>query len=263
SIQIVEQLIRPTGLLDPEVEVRPTEGQMEDLYGEIRKTIDKGERVLVTTLTKKMAEDLTEYLANLDLKVQYLHSEVDTIERVEILRDLRAGKYDVLVGINLLREGLDLPEVSLVAILDADKIGFLRSATSLIQTIGRAARNANGRVLMYADKMSPAMEEAIGETKHRREVQMAYNEAHGITPKTIKKEIEDILEREMQEDQAIAKEDAKILSGSYNLLVEKDRKKYIKDLEKQMVEYAKNLEFEKAAVLRDEIQKIKERRDLK
>ena len=262
SVQIVEQLIRPTGLLDPEITVKPTEGQMEDLYGEIRKTIDKGERVLVTTLTKKMSEDLTSYLLGLGLKVQYLHSEVDTIERVEILRDLRKGKYDVLVGINLLREGLDLPEVSLVAILDADKIGFLRSATSLIQTIGRAARNADGRVIMYADKRSPAMEEAIKETEHRREVQMAYNKAHGITPTTIKKEIEDILEREIKDSEEIAKEDAKILKGGYNLLLEKDRKKYIKTLEKQMVEYAKNLEFEKAAVLRDEITRIKERKDL-
>lgn len=257
SIQIVEQLIRPTGLLDPIIEVRSTEGQMEDLYGEIRKTIKKGERVLVTTLTKKMAEDLTDYLANMDLKVQYLHSEVDTIERVEILRDLRAGKYDVLVGINLLREGLDLPEVSLVAILDADKIGFLRSSTSLIQTIGRAARNADGRVIMYADKMSPAMAEAIEETEHRREVQMAYNEEHGITPKTIKKAIENILERQLENSQEIAKEDVKIVRSAYNLLVEKDRKKYIKDLEKRMLEYAKNLEFEKAATLRDEIEEIK------
>ena len=262
SVQIVEQLIRPTGLLDPEITVKPTEGQMEDLYGEIRKTIDKGERVLVTTLTKKMSEDLTSYLLGLGLKVQYLHSEVDTIERVEILRDLRKGKYDVLVGINLLREGLDLPEVSLVAILDADKIGFLRSATSLIQTIGRAARNADGRVIMYADKRSPAMDEAIRETEHRREVQMAYNKAHGITPTTIRKEIEDILEREIKDSEDIAKEDAKILKGGYNLLLEKDRKKYIKTLEKQMVEYAKNLEFEKAAVLRDEITRIKERKDL-
>ncbi|MBO5770619.1 MAG: UvrB/UvrC motif-containing protein, partial [Spirochaetales bacterium] len=257
SIQVVEQLIRPTGLLDPIIEVRSTEGQMEDLYGEIRKTIAKGERVLVTTLTKKMAEDLSDYLANMDLKVQYLHSEVDTIERVEILRDLRAGKYDVLVGINLLREGLDLPEVSLVAILDADKIGFLRSATSLIQTIGRAARNADGRVIMYADHMSAAMAEAIEETEHRREVQMAYNEAHGITPKTIKKAIENILERQLENSQEIAKEDVKIVRSAYNLLVEKDRKKYIKDLEKRMLEYAKNLEFEKAATLRDEIEAIK------
>ena len=236
SIQIVEQLIRPTGLLDPEITVKPTEGQMEDLYGEIRKTIDKGERVLVTTLTKKMSEDLTTYLLGLGLKVQYLHSEVDTIERVEILRDLRKGKYDVLVGINLLREGLDLPEVSLVAILDADKIGFLRSATSLIQTIGRAARNADGRVIMYADKMSPAMKEAIDETEHRRKVQMEWNDKHGITPTTIRKEIEDILEREIKDSEAIAKEDAKILKGNYNLLLEKDRKKYIKTLEKQMME---------------------------
>ena len=262
SVQIVEQLIRPTGLLDPEITVKPTEGQMEDLYGEIRKTIDKGERVLVTTLTKKMSEDLTSYLLGLGLKVQYLHSEVDTIERVEILRDLRKGKYDVLVGINLLREGLDLPEVSLVAILDADKIGFLRSATSLIQTIGRAARNADGRVIMYADKMSPAMKEAIDETEHRRKVQMEWNDKHGITPTTIRKEIEDILEREIKDSEAIAKEDAKILKGNYNLLLEKDRKKYIKTLEKQMMEYAENLQFEKAAVIRDEIQRIKDRKDL-
>ncbi len=262
SIQIVEQLIRPTGLLDPEITVKPTEGQMEDLYGEIRKTIDKEERVLVTTLTKKMSEDLTTYLLGLGLKVQYLHSEVDTIERVEILRDLRKGKYDVLVGINLLREGLDLPEVSLVAILDADKIGFLRSATSLIQTIGRAARNADGRVIMYADKMSPAMKEAIDETEHRRKVQMEWNDKHGITPTTIRKEIEDILEREIKDSEAIAKEDAKILKGNYNLLLEKDRKKYIKTLEKQMMEYAENLQFEKAAVIRDEIQRIKDRKDL-
>ncbi len=262
SSQIVEQLIRPTGLLDPKIEVRATEGQMEDLYGEIRKTIEKDERVLVTTLTKKMAEDLTDYLSGLSLKVRYLHSEVETIERVEILRDLRLGKFDVLVGINLLREGLDLPEVSLVAILDADKIGFLRSATSLIQTIGRAARNADGRVIMYADRMSEAMAEAIKETEHRRSVQMAYNEAHGITPRTIRKAVEDILEREKSDDEAIAKEEIKIVSSNYNLLLERDRKKYVADLTRQMTELAKNLEFEKAALLRDEIQRIKERRDL-
>ena len=256
-MQIVEQLIRPTGLLDPIVEVRSTEGQMEDLYGEIRKTMEKGERVLVTTLTKKMAEDLTDYLANMDLRVQYLHSEVDTIERVEILRDLRSGKYDVLVGINLLREGLDLPEVSLVAILDADKIGFLRSATSLIQTIGRAARNADGRVIMYADQISTAMAEAIDETQHRRNVQMAYNKKHGITPRTIKKAIENILERQIENSHEIAKDDMRIVRSNYNLLVEKDRKKYIKELEKRMLEYAKNLEFEKAATVRDEIEAIK------
>ena len=173
SSQVVEQLIRPTGLLDPIIEVRSTEGQMEDIYGEINKTIKQGERTLITTLTKKMAEDLSSYLISLGLKCKYLHSEIDTIERVEILRDLRKGDFDVLVGINLLREGLDLPEVSLIAILDADKIGFLRSATSLIQTIGRAARNENGRVIMYADKMSDAMNEAISETVRRREIQMA------------------------------------------------------------------------------------------
>ena len=262
SSQIVEQLIRPTGLLDPKIEVRATEGQMENLYGEIRKTIEKNERVLVTTLTKKMAEDLTDYLSGLGLNVRYLHSEVETIERVEILRDLRLGKFDVLVGINLLREGLDLPEVSLVAILDADKIGFLRSATSLIQTIGRAARNADGRVIMYADRISDAMAEAIDETEHRRSVQMAYNEKHGITPKTIKKAIEDILEREKADDVAIAKEEIKIVSSNYNLLVERDRKRYISDLTKQMTELAKNLEFEKAALIRDEIQRIKDRKDL-
>ncbi len=257
STQIVEQLIRPTGLLDPEISVRPTEGQMEDLYGEIRKTVEKNERVLVTTLTKKMSEDLSDYLSSLGLKVRYLHSEVDTIERVDILRDLRKGKYDVLVGINLLREGLDLPEVALVAILDADKIGFLRSATSLIQTIGRAARNADGRVIMYADKHSEAMDEAIKETEKRRSAQMEYNRIHNITPVTIKKEIDDILERELKDSEEVAKSDARILSSSYNLLLEKDRKKYIKDLERQMREYADGLEFEKAAVLRDEIEKIK------
>ena len=262
STRVVEQIIRPTGLLDPEIEVRPTEGQMEDLYGEIVRTVKSGERVLVTTLTKKMAEDLSGYLSSLGLKVRYLHSEVETIERVEILRDLRLGKFDVLVGINLLREGLDLPEVSLVAILDADKIGFLRSATSLIQTIGRAARNADGRVLMYADRMSESMADAIEETEHRRSVQMAYNEAHGITPKTIKKAVEDILEREEADDEAIAKEEMKIISSNYNLLVERDRKRYIADLTRQMTELAKNLEFEKAALLRDEIQRIKDRKDL-
>ncbi len=262
SSQIVEQLIRPTGLLDPKIEVRSTEGQMEDLYGEIRKTIEKDERVLVTTLTKKMAEDLTEYFESLGLKVRYLHSEVETIERVEILRDLRLGTFDVLVGINLLREGLDLPEVSLVAILDADKIGFLRSATSLIQTIGRAARNADGRVLMYADRMSEAMAEAIEETEHRRTIQAQYNAAHGITPKTIRKAVEDILEREKADDEDIAKEEIKIVKSNYNLLLERDRKRYIQDLTKQMTEMAKNLEFERAALLRDEIQRIKERRDI-
>lgn len=257
STRVVEQIIRPTGLLDPEIEVRPTEGQMEDLYGEIVRTVKSGERVLVTTLTKKMAEDLSSYLSSLDLKVRYLHSEVETIERVEILTDLRKGVFDVLVGINLLREGLDLPEVSLVAILDADKIGFLRSATSLIQTIGRAARNANGRVLMYADQMSDAMKEAINETEHRRAVQMAYNKEHGITPRTIKKAVEDILERQMKDAEEIQQEELKIQRSAFNLLLEKDRKKYLRSLEKEMRECAERLEFEKAAAIRDEIERVK------
>ncbi len=257
SSQIVEQIIRPTGLLDPLIEVRPTKGQMEHLYGEIRKTVVAKERVLVTTLTKRMSEDLSDYLANLGLKVRYLHSEIETIERVEILRDLRLGTYDVLVGINLLREGLDLPEVSLIAILDADKIGFLRSATALIQTIGRAARNVNGRVVMYADKESIAMKEAIEETLRRREIQTAYNEAHNITPTTIRKAIQDIIQREIIEKEEIQKGDITLLKSKYNLLKSSDRKKYIKDLEREMLEHAKNLEFEMAAVLRDEIDAIK------
>jgi len=257
SSEVVEQLIRPTGLLDPSVEVRSTEGQMEDLYGEIRKTIAKNERVLVTTLTKRMAEDLTSYISTLGIKVRYLHSEVETIERVEILKDLRLGKFDVLVGINLLREGLDLPEVSLVAILDADKIGFLRSSTSLIQTIGRAARNADGRVIMYADMMSDAMRDAIKETEHRRAVQSAYNEEHGITPKTIKKAVEDILKREITEKKSDAEEEVKIRRSSVNLLSKSDRSKYVKSLEKEMREAADKMEFERAAALRDEIIRLK------
>ncbi len=256
ATNVVEQLIRPTGLLDPKVEVRPTEGQMEDLYGEIRATVEKNQRVLITTLTKKMSEDLTDYLSGLSLKVRYLHSEIETIERVELLRDLRLGVFDVLVGINLLREGLDLPEVSLIAILDADKIGFLRSATSLVQTIGRAARNADGRVIMYADRHSDAMIEAIRETERRREAQLAYNAEHGITPKTIIKAISDIIEREKETTQAIQSREIEILKGGYNLLLASGRKKYVKALEKEMFEAAKDLEFERAALLRDEIQRI-------
>ncbi len=256
ATNVVEQLIRPTGLLDPKVEVRPTEGQMEDLYGEIRATVAKNQRVLITTLTKKMSEDLTDYLSGLSLKVRYLHSEIETIERVELLRDLRLGVFDVLVGINLLREGLDLPEVSLIAILDADKIGFLRSATSLVQTIGRAARNADGRVIMYADRHSDAMVEAIRETERRREAQLAYNAEHGITPKTIIKAISDIIEREKETTQAIQSREIEILKGGYNLLLASGRKKYVKALEKEMFEAAKDLEFERAALLRDEIQRI-------
>ncbi len=258
SSQIVEQVIRPTGLLDPVIDVRPSEGQMEDLYAEIRKTIAKNQRVLVTTLTKRMSEDLTDYFASLGLKVRYLHSEIETFERVELLRDLRLGVFDVLVGINLLREGLDLPEVSLIGILDADKIGFLRSATSLVQIIGRAARNSEGRVIMYADKMSTAMEIAIKETNRRREIQLAYNEKHGITPTTIIKAVQDILEREMEDTRENQKQDLAILKGGYNLLSASDRKKYVKALEKEMLKAAKNLEFERAAVIRDEIELIRD-----
>ena len=256
--QLAEQLIRPTGLLDPVLEVRPTEGQMEDLYAEITSQAARGERTLVTTLTKRMAEDLTDYLGELGLKVRYLHSEIETIERVEILRDLRLGAFDVLVGINLLREGLDLPEVSLIAILDADKIGFLRSATSLIQTIGRAARNVNGRVIMYADRMSDAMKIAIQETERRRKIQEQYNTAHGITPKTISKSIQDILVRKREEKRRSEETNIEVLTKSYNVLVPKEKRQLIKALEEEMFELAKNLEFERAAVVRDEIRKIKE-----
>ncbi|HKM06770.1 MAG TPA: helicase-related protein, partial [Sphaerochaeta sp.] len=258
SSQIVEQVIRPTGLLDPVIDVRSSEGQMEDLYAEIRKTIAKNQRVLVTTLTKRMSEDLTDYFASLGLKVRYLHSEIETFERVELLRDLRLGVFDVLVGINLLREGLDLPEVSLIGILDADKIGFLRSATSLVQIIGRAARNSEGRVIMYADKMSTAMEIAIDETNRRRDIQLAYNEEHGITPTTIIKAVQDILEREKEDTKQNQKQDLAILKGGYNLLSATDRKKYVKALEKEMLKAAKNLEFERAAVIRDEIELIRD-----
>jgi len=258
SRQTAEQVIRPTGLLDPTVEVRPTEGQMEDLYAEIRTQVKQGERTLVTTLTKRMAEDLTDYLSELGLKVRYLHSEIETIERVEILRDLRTGAFDVLVGINLLREGLDLPEVSLIAILDADKIGFLRSATSLIQTIGRAARNVNGRVIMYADRTSDAMRMAIDETMRRRVIQEKYNTDNGITPRSISKSIQDILVRKREEKRRTEELTIDVLSRSYNVLVPKEKKALIHALEEEMFELAKNLEFERAAVVRDEIKKIKE-----
>ena len=255
---VVEQIIRPTGLLDPEIVVRPTKGQIQDLYKEIKERIDSGDRVLITTLTKKMAEDLTDYLASLELKVRYMHSEIETFERVEIIKELRTGKCDVLVGINLLREGLDIPEVSLIAIMDADKIGFLRSATSLIQTIGRAARNVNGKVIMYADKTTDAMKEAIEETQRRRSIQQAYNTEHGITPTTIKKSVQDILVR-VQEDKKRAEEvNIQVMRDSYNIVEPKSRKKLIKALERQMLEHAKNLEFEEAAVLRDEIERLKE-----
>ena len=244
SGQIVEQVIRPTGLLDPKVEVRPIGGQIDDLIGEINQRTGRNERVLITTLTKKMAEDLTQYLQKVGIKVRYMHHDIDTIERMEIIRDLRLGSFDVLVGINLLREGLDLPEVSLVAILDADKEGFLRSETSLIQTIGRAARNADGMVILYADKITPSMRRAIDETERRREKQDAYNKAHGIVPKTIRKDI-----RELLEAAEPAKRDAKPVKQ----MTRPERMQLIAKLEKQMKEAAKMLEFELAAALRDQI----------
>jgi excinuclease ABC subunit B len=258
SERLVEQVLRPTGLLDPELEVRPTQGQIEDLYAEIRRRIQAGERTLVTTLTKRMAEDLAEYLSELGLKVRYLHSEVETIERVEILRDLRAGEFDVLVGINLLREGLDLPEVSLIGILDADKVGFLRSATSLIQIIGRAARHVNGKVIMYADRVSEAMRLAIEETERRRRLQAEHNCAHGITPTSISKSVQDLLVRRKEEKQGLAHFDLELIERQYNILVPKQRQALVKRLEEQMLELAKDLEFERAAVLRDEVRRLKE-----
>lgn len=257
SSRVVEQVIRPTGLLDPEIEVRPSEGQMEDIYAEIRRRISKGERSLVLTLTKKMAEDLTDYLTGLALRVRYIHSEVETIERVEILTQLRQGDFDVLVGINLLREGIDLPEVSFIAILDADKIGFLRSVTSLVQIIGRAARNAAGKVVMYADRMSDAMKQAIEETERRRNIQIAYNEAHGITPATIKKAIADILVRHQEEEKTAAVTSVEVLEKSYNVLIPAQRQQLLKALEAEMLEHAKRLEFEQAAAIRDEIERIR------
>ncbi len=258
SENIVEQIIRPTGLLDPEIDVRPTVGQIENLYGEIIKRTSRNERVLITTLTKKMSEDLTDYYAGLGLKIRYLHSEIETIERVEILRDLRLGTFDVLVGINLLREGLDLPEVSLIAILDADKIGFLRSATALIQTIGRASRNVKGTVIMYADKYSAAMEEAINETNMRREKQLAYNLEHGITPESIIKAVTDMLVRKKEEIKNTEKINLDIIKQGYNILIPAERKKLIKQLETVMLEHAKNMEFEEAAKVRDEMKILKD-----
>ena len=256
SSQVVEQLIRPTGLLDPLIEIRPSEGQMEDIYKEVKERIEKHERSLILTLTKKMAEDLTQYLTELNLKVKYIHSEIDTFERVEILKSLRTGEIDVLIGINLLREGIDLPEVSFIAILDADKIGFLRSETSLIQIIGRAARNAQGMVVMYADHMSPAMEAAVKETKHRREIQEAYNKEHGITPQTIQKAVEDILIHEKEDAQENVQLDVEVIKNKANLFNPGERKKVIKALTKQMSDFADRMEYEQAAAIRDQIREI-------
>ena len=253
SQRIVEQIIRPTGLVDPEVEVRPVQNQIDDLLNEIQIRTEKDQRVLVTTLTKKMAEDLTDYLKSVGVRVRYLHSEVKTIERMEILRDLRQGEFDVLVGINLLREGLDLPEVSLVAILDADKEGFLRSETSLIQTIGRAARNAEGKVIMYGDTITGSMRRALDETERRRELQMRYNKEHGITPKTVQKNIRAVIEATMEVEQT---EDFVAVKPE---LSAKEREKRIRILEKEMKAAAKALEFEKAAALRDEIRQLQEK----
>ncbi len=254
----VEQLIRPTGLLDPPIEIRPCEGQIEDIYGEIQTRIKMDERILITTLTKKMAEELTNYMNGLGISCRYLHSEIETIERVEIIRDLRKGVFDVLVGINLLREGLDIPEVSLTIIMDADKIGFLRSETSLIQTIGRTARNINGLVIMYADSISEAMKTAMTETERRRRMQIAYNEAHSITPKTIRKEVQDILIRKSAEKRQAAEMSIEVMKKSTNLFDAKQKQRLLKALEKEMLERAKNMEYEEAAVLRDEIQHLRE-----
>ncbi|MBD7895470.1 excinuclease ABC subunit UvrB [Limosilactobacillus sp. Sa3CUN2] len=255
---VVQQIIRPTGLLDPTIEVRPVMGQIDDLVGEINKRIEKHERVFVTTLTKKMSEDLTDYLKDLGLKVKYLHSDIKTLERTQIIRDLRLGKFDVLVGINLLREGLDVPEVSLVAILDADKEGFLRNERSLIQTIGRAARNANGSVIMYADTVTDSMQKAIDETKRRREIQMAYNKKHGITPKTIIKPIQEAISSTTKTEDSGKKADGtEFTSKDFAKLSRDDQTKMIEELTEQMRAAAKRLDFEQAATLRDTVMELK------
>ena len=247
-----EQVIRPTGLLDPEVEVRPVEGQIDDRIGEVNKEIANKHKILITTLTKRMAEDLTDYMRELGIRVRYLHSDIDTLERTEIVRDMRLDVFDVLVGINLLREGLDIPEITLVAILDADKEGFLRSETSLIQTIGRAARNAEGHVIMYADTITDSMRAALDETQRRREVQMAYNEEHGITPKTIQKAVRDLIavSKKVAASEVQMEKDPESMS-------EKELEKLIKELEKQMKKAAADLNFEAAAELRDKLIELK------
>ena len=257
--QVVEQVVRPTGLVDPQLEVRPAATQVDDLLSEISLRVQRAERVLVTTLTKRMAEDLTDYLSEHGVRVRYLHSDVDTVERVEIIRDLRLGEFDVLVGINLLREGLDLPEVSLVAILDADKEGFLRSERSLIQTIGRAARNLNGTAILYADAMTDSMRAAIGETERRRARQTAWNEAHGITPRSVVKRVKDLIEGVYDAEAARGQIRAAGNEAAYASMDERDLAKEIKRAEKQMLEHARNLEFEKAAALRDELRSLKAR----
>ena len=261
SGRVVEQVVRPTGLIDPELEVRPATTQVDDLMLQIQEVVGRGERVLVTTLTKRMAEDLTEYLAEHQVRVRYLHSDIDTVERVEIIRDLRLGEFDVLVGINLLREGLDMPEVSLVAILDADKEGFLRSETSLIQTIGRAARNARGKAMLYADKMTGSMERAIAETERRRAKQIEYNTANGITPQTIQKKVTDIMEGAYPGAPMPAKKYAKVAEdeAEYAAMSPEQMARRLKGLEKQMYEHARNLEFEDAARIRDQIRQLQAR----
>ena len=243
---IVEQIIRPTGLLDPKIEVKPVTNQIDDLIEQIRERVEKKERVLVTTLTKKMAEDLTSYLAGIDIKVKYMHSDIKALERMKIIHDLRTGEFDVLVGINLLREGLDIPEVSLVAILDADKEGFLRSERSLIQTIGRAARNTEGKVIMYADKLTESMEKAISETNRRRKIQQEYNKEHGITPKTIQKSVRDVIKASIIEN----------AESKYNISKDESIEDIISKLTDEMLKCAQEMEFERAAELRDQIKQL-------
>lgn len=254
--EVVEQVVRPTGLVDPQVEVRPATTQVDDLLSEITITVAKGERVLVTTLTKRMAEDLTDFLSEHGVRVRYLHSDIDTVERVEIIRDLRAGHFDVLVGINLLREGLDIPEVSLVAILDADKEGFLRSERSLIQTIGRAARNLNGRAILYADRMTDSMKRALTETERRREKQLAYNKEHGITPRGVKKEIRDIIDG-VYRGPDVSTPATPDTSTDYQAMDEKAVSEKLRELEARMMEFARNLDFEKAAKVREQIHQLR------
>src|SRR5438874_6985112 len=256
STRVAEQLIRPTGIVDPEVELRPTKNQIDDLLGEIRRREDAGERVLVTTLTKKMAEDLTDYLLEAGVKARYLHSEIDTLERIQIIRELRLGEYDVLVGVNLLREGLDLPEVSLIGILDADKEGFLRGKTSLIQTIGRAARNINGKVLLYADKMTEAIQGALDETNRRRSVQLAYNEEHGITPETIQKGVSDIAEF-LSLEQPTVHGRRRRGRAQVEGMDRGELERLVVTLEEEMFAAAEELRFEYAAKLRDEIKELR------